>query len=456
MTTLIREVYRTSRLLDFASTRELTAQIGHPAHKWPEVALKELVDNSLDAAEEAGVLPVINVRLDGAVLEVADEGPGIPDDVVTDILDFTVRVSSREAYAGPARGAQGNALKTILAMPFALDGTAGLVEVETRGILHQLRFSVDPIAQEPIVRHERLPSARAAGAAVRVHWPEGWLDPIELSNLLVDYALLNPHLRLTANLDTALRHDVRPTHPDWRRWRPSDPEPALWYDTERFARRIAAAIQHDRTRGERVRTVRDFAATFQGLSSTGRQKELLEQRGLRRATLEDAFVRPSGELDRDKTDELLTAMQSYATAVRPRRLGELGKAHINAAIGGEIVRFRRIEIDDPYAPILAEVALVYRGKGTRAVTVGINSSPALGGVDAVPYLTRCFQEARVELDDPVWFFIHIIGPGFRYTDRGKSRLALPLDATRQLYTEISAVLEPWRKYKKRKERDEKS
>ena len=37
------------------------------------------------------------------------------------------RVSSREADIAPDRGAQGNALKTLLAMPFALDGNAGRV-----------------------------------------------------------------------------------------------------------------------------------------------------------------------------------------------------------------------------------------------------------------------------------------------------------------------------------------
>ena len=280
-----REVYRTSRLLDFASTRELTAQIGHPSHQWPEVVLKELVDNALDAAEEAGIPPVVQVRLDGSVLEVADEGPGIPDDVVTDILDFTVRVSSREAYVGPTRGAQGNALKTIVAMPFALDGNAGLVEIQSRGTLHQLHFAVDPIAQEPVVRHERLPSAHALGTAVRVHWPEGQieLDRVGLSNMLVSYALLNPHLRLTADISAQGKHDHCPTCTDWRRWRPSDPEPALWYDLERFERRIAAAIQHDRTRGQRARTVHAFVATFQGLSATGKRKELLDRLGLQRA-----------------------------------------------------------------------------------------------------------------------------------------------------------------------------
>ena len=52
-----RETFRTSRLLDFASERELTAQIGHRPEQWPQVAVKELVDNSLDACEEAGVAP---------------------------------------------------------------------------------------------------------------------------------------------------------------------------------------------------------------------------------------------------------------------------------------------------------------------------------------------------------------------------------------------------------------
>src|SRR3712207_7203701 len=56
-TTLFRsepETFRSSRLLDFASQRELTAQVGHPPAMWPQVAVKELVDNGLDAAEQAG------------------------------------------------------------------------------------------------------------------------------------------------------------------------------------------------------------------------------------------------------------------------------------------------------------------------------------------------------------------------------------------------------------------
>jgi signal transduction histidine kinase len=80
-----REVYRTSRLLDFTSKRELTAQIGHQPQQWPQVAVKELIDNALDACEEAGVAPRIEVEVDSAGISLLDNGPGIAADVVKDI-----------------------------------------------------------------------------------------------------------------------------------------------------------------------------------------------------------------------------------------------------------------------------------------------------------------------------------------------------------------------------------
>ena len=51
--TLDRTTFETSRLLDFCSEKELTAQTGHEPDKWPLVILKELTDNALDGCEEA-------------------------------------------------------------------------------------------------------------------------------------------------------------------------------------------------------------------------------------------------------------------------------------------------------------------------------------------------------------------------------------------------------------------
>ena len=102
-----RRTFTTSRMMEFLSKKELIAQTGHESAEWSLVALKELIDNSLDACEEAGIAPEVTVKVDDDSIEVTDNGPGIPESVVADILDFGQRVSSREAYVAPDRGRQG-------------------------------------------------------------------------------------------------------------------------------------------------------------------------------------------------------------------------------------------------------------------------------------------------------------------------------------------------------------
>ena len=55
---LTRVAFRVSRLMEFCTKRELQNQTGHSAYDWPLVVLKELMDNALDACEEAEVAPV--------------------------------------------------------------------------------------------------------------------------------------------------------------------------------------------------------------------------------------------------------------------------------------------------------------------------------------------------------------------------------------------------------------
>ena len=48
------------------------------------------------------------------------------------MCDFNVLVSDKARYRGPARGAQGNALKTLLGIPYALDITEPVI-IESAG-----------------------------------------------------------------------------------------------------------------------------------------------------------------------------------------------------------------------------------------------------------------------------------------------------------------------------------
>ena len=148
------------------------AQTGHRREVWPLVILKELVDNSIDACEEAGIAPEIIVTVDRSGITVADNGPGLPAKTIKGVIDFSVRVSSREAYVSPTRGAQGNALKTLVAMPFVLHGERGRVEIETGGRRHVIDFRVDRIRQEPVVSLTPETSDVKKGTVVRLLWPE--------------------------------------------------------------------------------------------------------------------------------------------------------------------------------------------------------------------------------------------------------------------------------------------
>src|SRR5262245_13849372 len=61
---LTRVAFKVSRLMEFCSERELQNQTGHAFQDWPLVVAKEVVDNALDACEEAEVAPEISISVD--------------------------------------------------------------------------------------------------------------------------------------------------------------------------------------------------------------------------------------------------------------------------------------------------------------------------------------------------------------------------------------------------------
>jgi DNA topoisomerase VI subunit B len=170
---LERVAFRASRFLDFVGQRELTAQIGHAVQSWPLVIVKELVDNALDGSEEAEAAPSVSITVDTAMgtIVISDQGPGIAAATIADIVNYAIRVSSREAYVSPSRGAQGNALKTILAMGFALTGERGETVIESHGQAHRIIFAADRIRQEARIERSIGPSLVKNGTSVTVHWP---------------------------------------------------------------------------------------------------------------------------------------------------------------------------------------------------------------------------------------------------------------------------------------------
>lgn len=436
MIKLDRQVLRTSRMLDFCSEKELVAQTGHRTDDWPLVVLKELVDNALDACEESGVTPMIDVKVDGAGIIITDNGPGIPEGVIEDVLDFSVRVSSREAYAAPDRGAQGNALKTIVAMPFVLDGKQGSITVETGGRKHSIDFSVDAIRQKPVTDHSLSVGFVNSGTRVTVNWPDSACSILDgakarFLQFAGDYAWLNPHLTISVDwFGEWWSHDATSTK--WPKWKPSDPTSAHWYQPKQLERLIAAYVAHDADHGH-DRTVRELVSEFRGLSSSKKQKAVLDTTGLARANL--SGLCDGRQLNSALIEKLAAAMKEHSKPVKPQALGIIGKEHFRhrfEAAGCEMESFdyRKVIEVSGGIPWVVETAFGWcPDTDQRRLVTGINWSPGIINPfrQLGPYgasLDTVLTEQRATIGEPVILVLHMACPRVEYTDRGKSAVVI--------------------------------
>jgi hypothetical protein len=482
---LNRVTFRTSREMDFFSERELVTQTGHGIEEWPFVIVKELVDNALDAAEEADVAPVIEVAADASGITVWDNGPGLPEATLRGAMDFTVRASNREAYVSPCRGAQGNALKTLLPMPRVLDPDHGRLIVTAHGRRHEITCGADPISQRAVVTDDPTdwppkstnPRTLAAeikqafsGTEVRlqwsprdadgdVQWPFGQLFlplafsfPCRFKALVEGFAVFNPHATLT--LDWFGERTIwEATDPAWKKWKPYQPTSAHWYELRHLQRLIGAYVTHEREAGV-DRLVSDFLAEFDGLARSGKRTKVLGEADLKRAKLSGLVA--DERLDADKIGRLLTAMKNHTKPVKPERLGLIGENHLRERLLGmgvvpESFRYAKKlgggkstkppnEADDkacfPDLPWVLESAFGWRGEKAedeRQIYTGANWSAAIKN----PFRTfgatgegmeTTLAELHATRKEPIVVVLHLAHPRIDYTDRGKSALVIGCDA----------------------------
>jgi DNA topoisomerase VI subunit B len=438
---LARVAFRVSRLMEFCTERELQNQTGHAVYEWPLVVGKEAMDNALDACEEAEVPPDITVTVGSGTIIVQDNAGGIDTETIKSILDYTIRVSSREAYVSPTRGAQGNALKTVLAMAYVLGG-AGITIIESRGIKHQIEFSVDHVSNEPKIIHTKAESAIKIGTKLTVEWPptDGLLKHAEgrFKELIEAYAWFNPHLTLRGIWFEDEFINVKATNPDWDKWRPRNPTSPHWYDESRLQRYLAAHVARDRDLGQH-RTVREFIAEFRGLSGTALQRKILSEVGCSHQSLAQFFG--IEHVNRAGIAKLLAAMQKYSKPVAPKLLGIIGRDHFRQrflAAGGNPDTFKyecRKDVTGGI-PYVIEFCFGLHESGlsrdraiSRKIVTGANWSAGISN----PFrrfgstgegLENTLAKVRVNASQPVICALHLACAHIQFADRGKSSIIL--------------------------------
>jgi DNA topoisomerase VI subunit B len=465
--TLEREWFETKRQLEYFSGKELSMQLGAPPRRWGVVLLKELVDNALDACETAQIAPEIRLTLTPDGLTVVDNGPGMLPALIERSLDYDIRVSDKSYYVSPSRGQLGNALKCLWAAPYAIDPDhPGSVEVVSRGVQHRIAVTVDRIAQEPRLQHlaSDAPSCRN-GTSITLIAPKiacyhAWEEIDDFykpaQDLIDTYAAFNPHA--TFQLKTpGLTLDYPATTPVWQKWLPSHKTSPFWYELDHFMALIAAYLNRERALGRQGKTIRAFVSEFDGLSTSAKQKAVLQIAGLSRGYLRDLVQ--DEYLSDAAVEQLLRAMQAEARPVNPKKLGVLGREHLLAVlcqrhqVDPQRFWYKRVWGEASKLPCVLEVAFgVYRrgsGETSRRILAGINWSATPPPSQPFQRLEALLNTALVPEHAPVVVLVHLAIPRPTFRDRAKQALALPGSVEGSLEASLQSVTQRWTVAQKR-------
>jgi hypothetical protein len=261
------------------------------------------------------------------------------------------------------------------------------------------------------------------------------VDFYQPEHLLQRYALFNPHAAFHYMRQhprgKPLEQVFRPTDPGWRKWQPHHPTSPHWYTPERLRALLAAYITADRDRG-RHRTVREVVAGFAGLSGTAKQKLVTDEAQLTGARLDELVV--NGDLEAARIMPLLRAMQRHSRQIKPEALGVIGQAHIRRrfvdewGVTDDSFRYaKQMGTTATGVPWVVETALgFFADDRPRQFLSGVNFSPL---VDAETFrdVVQRLSVHRIDRHDPVVFVLHLANPRVRFSDRGKSVLALEDD-----------------------------
>lgn len=441
MTKLQRTTFESSRAGEYFDARQLSALTGVPQGEFASVCLKELIDNSLDACETEGVAPEVGVEVeqeDGVLrLSVSDNGFGIPPEVVRKVLDYSIRVSDKAAYRSPTRGAQGNALKTIIGIPYAL-GSREPIVVVARGVQHTIRPWVDP-AGEVRVPHSEVPVASLAGTRVSLEIPdkEQDFDPL---HWVRSFAAFNPYATFR-NLDDYSTEEAEiyksTRKPPFKKYVPSEPTSPHWYSPASLKTLVFSHIAAARA-GDRDLPLGEFVRQFQGLTGTAKARGVC-------ANL-PAFKHLSDfENDPDAVGGLLVGMREATKPPKHRAFGFVGEEHFRAFFENvyEVKEFKYVRRSGSLPsglPFVFEFALAHLEQPGHLYTA-INYSPTFGDpLEGTTLAGPKFKASGIRgflsqghalpKADRAWYHApasvavaaHIITPAPAFLDRGKTRL----------------------------------
>ncbi|MBK8753008.1 MAG: hypothetical protein IPL99_15890 [Candidatus Competibacteraceae bacterium] len=500
---LERQHFTVSQENRYFDPARLTSMIGQEQNQWRHAALKELIDNALDAAENVypSIAPAVAIEFteteNGLILSVADNGPGIPAEEIPHISDFSSNSSTKLFYRAPLRGAQGNAIKTLIGMPVALGQEYSQLEIESQGQRHTIKAWLTVTGPKQALQQTGIDSQGTRvtvlipGVVGCYHWePARWLTA---------YSLFNPHARLQIRkIDPVWSENSEPDEgnrasrtfsdlsfsptvkfPDpWRKFLPTDHTPAHWYSATEFKH-----LLHAKADSAPDQPLSDFIQEFKGLSRVWRKVA----KAIPAKALSDLLTVP------DTINVLHRAMQEHATAPRPDVLGRVGKDHFRQRMDEQFIIAQDAKGNDrfwykhqsgladgqpymievtiaeterlggvfyglnysvPFSDPLSATHLVYDGGTERLESEGLHGLLREAGAISGSRFGKAINTTAA---------VHLVMPLLPTLDLGKTRLAISAElatviaktvglAAKTLHKEII----DWRQHQKKREQQQRS
>ncbi|WP_369335675.1 hypothetical protein DOP62_14190 (plasmid) [Synechococcus elongatus PCC 11801] len=446
---------------EFFKEDRLQIQMGAVKQQWPIMLVKELVDNSLDACDEADprIAPEITVSVEYDRFLVSDNGPGLPTETIESSLDYSVSVSSNSAFVTPSRGQLGNALKLVWAASYVATGE-GLVTVVSRGQQHTIAIKADPLTKVP--RIEQLDIVEwpgHTGTTIAIEWRgvihlfrhgDRWSSSHGLlKGLMQGFAIANPHAVFHLNLPHGDRQTfAMQQQPEREPLPPNAASSPQWYSAAAWEELVRAHLTNP---AKCSITVRDFIDQFDGLKGKTVQKDIAADCGLSKQPLSVLF---DGETFTPQMQQLRRVCCDRLTRdFSPDRLGLFGRSYLLAAVGmfGKARKYQirkgTAEHNGAKLPYVVEAAWATRAEGEiRFLSVTLNASPLF---DMPSYgLVQALAEAEFDYRDPVALVLSIRCPSFDWKDKGKQSADLPVEIEQAIAALIADLLKDWKKAKK--------
>lgn len=460
------EAFSFNREFDFVRLDRLCRTTGRPAHEWDFYIIKELIDNALDADEavwrqQPTQTPILKIRIEFANEQLyvqVNNRTQFPVELIPDIF-ATHQYTSRKAFIkGLTRGALGNALKTLLGIPYALYNRATSDWKPFQKPLSIIygkeeylpTYAVDTTNQNikfdsKIEPYNKDTQGTTISVALVPFIQEKPRTLDEIKQLAYKYHLCNPH--------TYFHWSVEVGEEEWsieytakQNWSNKylGAAPIQWYSMTAFQDLLGALHRKQLNQPNKPTnqlSLQTICNNFDGFDNQNTDNVSINLT----ATIIQQFGNTSlavDDFEHDRAKSLYKIMCNHSPQFKSIKLGHIGLEHIRTLLndtfplnGKVLYEIATDKGDEPSLPFVIEASVVALKEGSREIWTAINFTPTyddpflrrrlhtpIQPEKVVVGLRELLDAYGIDEDTPVILFLHLICPNIESGEFSKTEI----------------------------------